>query len=162
MANNKKRSISVITTKVTVPASTATSTTVTAASGANTFTISTADSKFIKGAWIYDATNSELYKILDMQTTTQGIIVGTFNDALSTATVAVIEAENAKVSKIYLAIADAAAIIDQVSVPADYSINDEVSDGSQDVGDSFIEPYIVDAATNTSSVLAIVKKFGRG
>jgi len=159
MSNNKKRSISVITTKVTVPASTSTSTTVTATSGSSNFTISTADTKFQKGAWIYDATNTELYKIERMTSTTAGTIVGTFNDTLSTATVAVIEAENAKVSKIYLATADAVTIIDQANVPADYSINDEVSDQSQEDGAKFIEPFIVDAATNSSSVLAIVKKF---
>jgi len=159
MANNKKRSISVITTKVTVPASTSTSTTVTASSGSSNFTISTSDAKFQKGAWIYDATNTELYKIERMTSTTTGIIVGTFNDTLSTATVAVIEAENAKVSKIYLATKDEVTIIDGANVPADYSINDEVSDQSQEDGAKFIEPFIVDAATNSSSVLAIVKKF---
>ena len=160
MANNKKRSISVITTKVTVPASTATSSTLTASSGASTFTINTADSNFIRGAWIYDATNSELYKIKEMKSTTSGVIVGTFNDALSGATVAVIKAEDAKVSKIYLATKDEVTIIDQANVPADYSINDEVSDQAQEDGANFIEPFIVDAATNSSSVLAIVKKYG--
>lgn len=159
MANNKKRSISVITTKVTVPASTATSSTLTASSGESSFTINTADAKFQKGAWIYDATNSELYKIAEMKSSTKGTIVGTFNDNLSGATVAIIEAENAKVSKIYLATKDAVTIIDQVNVPADYTINDEVADQAQTDGAVFVEPYIVDANTNSSSVLAIVKKF---
>lgn len=159
MANNKKRSISVITTKVTVPASTATSSTLTASSGESSFTINTADAKFQKGAWIYDATNSELYKIAEMKSATKGTIVGTFNDNLSGATVAIIEAENAKVSKIYLATKDAVTIIDQVNVPADYTINDEVADQAQTDGAVFVEPYIVDANTNSSSVLAIVKKF---
>jgi hypothetical protein len=163
MANNKKRSISVITTKVTVPASTATSgLTLATTSGSNTFTMSTTNANFIRDAWIWDTTNDKLYKIQSMTSTTTGIIVGTFDDTEPTMGTAIIKAEDAKSSKIYLAIANGAAVIDGVSVPADYSINDEVSDGSQDVGDSFIEPYIVDAATYTSSVLAIVKKFGRG
>lgn len=159
MANNKKRTLSVITTKVTVPASTATSSTLTASSGSRNFTISAADANFTKGAWIYDATNSELYKIVQMLDSTSGIIQGTFNDALSGATVAIIKASDAAVSKIYLATADAVTVIDQVNVPADYTINDEVPESSQDDGAKFVEPYIVDAATNSSSVLAITYKF---
>jgi len=159
MANNKKRSTSVITTKVTVPSSTASSVTLNVTSGKNTFVMSAADSNFKRGAWIYDATNSELYKIKEMTSTTSGIIVGTFNDTSATLAVDIITAEDAKVKKIYLAMADAVTIIDGTNVPADYTINDEVSDDEQDVGGDFVEPFIVDAASNSSSVLAVVTKF---
>ena len=121
--------------------------------------MSAADSNFKRGAWIYDATNSELYKIKEMTSTTSGIIVGTFNDTSATLAVDIITAEDAKVKKIYLAMADAVTIIDGTNVPADYTINDEVSDDEQDVGGDFVEPFIVDAASNSSSVLAVVTKF---
>lgn len=160
MANNKKRSTYVVTTKVSVPASTATSSTITASSGSSNFTLSAADAAvFAKDAWIYDAANSELYKIKAMSTTTSGVIEGTFADTLSSATISVIKAQDAKVSKIYMATKDAVTIIDQANVPADYTINDEISEGAQDAGNKFVEPYVVDAATNSSSVLVQVYKF---
>jgi len=160
MANNKKRSTYVVTTKVTVPASTATSSVITATSGSNHFSLDAADANFKTGAWIYDATNSELYLITDLAADGKsGTIQGTFNDTLSGATIAVITKEDAKVSKIYMATKDAVTVIDGANVPADYSINDEISTSAQVSGAQSVEPYIVDAATNSSSVLVQVYKF---
>lgn len=161
MAANLKRSTYVVTTKVTVPASTATSSVITAASGANTFSLDAADTDvFSRGAWIYYATTSVKYKILEMASDgLSGVIDGTFSGALSGATISVIKAQDAKVSKIYMATADAVTIIDGANVPASYTINDEVSEVAQDTGNKQVEPYIVDAATNSSSVLVQVYKF---
>lgn len=159
MANNRKRSISVVTTKVTVPASTSSSVTLDVTSGSNTFTMSEADDNFQKGAWIYDDTNSELYKIDKMLSSTVGIIVGTFNHTSGTLAVDIIKESDTHISKVYMATADAVTIIDGADIPADYTINEEVSDRSQDDGAKFVEPFIVDADTNSSSVLVITYKF---
>ena len=149
MANNLKEIDGIQTTDDTIPASTSTSSTLSASSGSSDFTINTADANFRRGAWIYDATNSELYKIKDMVSDTEGTIVGTFNDTLSGATVKLVTVDDAKIIQMSIA-ADqsSASSVNGVALADGTSKSWSTVGNGGDVGVRYVEPKIVLGATD--------------
>lgn len=150
MANNLKEIDGIQTTDDTIPASSSLTPTITASSGSNVFTLSAADSQVTKGAWIYDNTNGELYKVKSIDAAgTTGIIWGTFEDNLSAATVKVIPEADAKVIQLSIA-ADqgSASSVNGVALADGTSKSWSTIGNGGDVGGRFVEPKIVLGSTD--------------
>ena len=101
MANNTKRVYYVQTTLDTVPASTSTAVTITAAVDQDRFSLSAEiTDDFGKNSWIWDTANNVLYKVLEMYSPTTGRIQGTFEDALTTGAMDYIKTQDQKVVRL--------------------------------------------------------------
>tara|TARA_S200002703_G_scaffold159860_1_gene175128 strand:- start:259 stop:732 length:474 start_codon:yes stop_codon:yes gene_type:complete len=147
MASNRKYIYDTLSTKDTLPLSTSTSVTITAASGGNEFTLSAGISDLKAGGWIWDTANDELYKVKSINGTT-GIIVGTFNDDLTTGAMDYIKTQDADVVFISVAAdygADSA--INGVTLKSTTSVNFSSEHLGGQVGVRFVDPIIVDGAT---------------
>jgi|TARA_R110002167_G_scaffold320612_2_gene526465 hypothetical protein len=150
MAFNSNDKYLSLTTLDTIPLSTATSVTVTASLGGNTFSLSAAPSlDFIPGAWIWDKTNNKLYQVRDLDNTrTFGSIVGTFDNALSTTTIAFIGFSDVKMNALgIVALADTT--INGTALATGSSYNRKSENGFS----RKISPVIVDGATGAVNYL---------
>ena len=144
MANNRKEIYGVLTTKDTIPLSTPTSgLTLATTSGKSSFTMSATNANFIKGAWIWDTTNDELYKIANMTSTTTGNIVGTFNDTEATMATAIIKQADAMAIQLGV-VAKADTTINGVDLASGDALNFSVTGIGGDVGSRYVDPIIVD------------------
>ncbi len=157
MANNRKEIYGVLTTKDTIPLSTSTSgLTLATTSGKSSFTMSTTNDNFIKGAWIWDTTNDELYKVDRMTSTTTGNIVGTFNDTEATMATAIIKEADAMAIQLGV-VAKADTTINGVDLASGDALNFSVTGIGGDVGSRYVDPVIADGATG--EVRYIITKY---
>lgn len=150
MANNLKEIDGIQTADDTIPASSALSPTITASSGSSNFTLSAASSSVSKGAWLYDDTNYELYRVKDISRDgLNGIIWGTFNDNLAAATIKIITAEDAKIIQMSIA-ADqgSASSVNGIALASGTSKSWSTVGNGGDVGQRFVEPKIVLGTTD--------------
>lgn len=157
MANNRKEIYGTLTTKDTIPLSTPTSgLTLATTSGKSSFTMSATNANFIKGAWIWDTTNDELYKIANMTSTTTGNIVGTFNDTEATMGTAIIKQADAMAIQLGV-VAKADTTINGVDLASGDALNFSVTGIGGDVGSRYVDPVIADGATG--EVRYIITKY---
>tara|TARA_R110000803_G_scaffold94003_1_gene161443 strand:- start:669 stop:1127 length:459 start_codon:yes stop_codon:yes gene_type:complete len=146
-----KEIIDIYAAKDTVPPSSAFTPTVT--STLTQYTLSTADTTLRAGYWLYDASQNEVRKIKTVKTTTRGVLEEAFSVNLSATTVKVITDQEAKLVKLSVAADNGGAIsINGEAIASGSSINWETSPADQASGARFLEPKVVDGATNSATV----------
>lgn len=158
MANNVKSQFSTLTTKDTLPLSTSTAVTITAASGASSFTLSAAiTTDFREGSYIWDTANDVLYKVRELaKDGLGGTIFGTFEDTLSGGAMAYIKSKDLKNIKIF-AKALAATTIDGAAFASGDVPNLDSLDERGSFGGNWVIPHIYDGATGNFTYY--IKKF---
>lgn len=146
MANNVKSEFKTLTTKDTLPLSTNTAVTITAASGESNFTLSAEiTDDFIAGSFIWDTVNDKLYKVRELgRDKVGGTIIGTFDNTLAASAIKYIKSKDLKNVTINVkVIADST--IDGQNLSAGDSFNDESFGATY--GSRWITPHIYDGAT---------------
>ena len=158
MANNVKSIFKTLTTKDTLPLSTSTAVTITATSGASSFTISAAIADdFAVGSFIWDTVNDVLYEVRELdREKLGGNIIGTFDDTLSASAIAYIKSKDLKNVKIYGKIVGATTI-DGQSLAAGDTFNFDSTDERGSFGSNWVTPHIYDGATG--DILYVIKKY---